>query len=391
MAKKFSVSVELSASDLASPVVRRSREAFSDFGVEVNKTLRDASVRVRNFDDETQKLGKASEALRGLFAQGKLSADQFGNAMAQVAARQKQLGREIEASKPQVEGFGLTLSGLAQRIPVLFAGAATAVVVAIRQMVSAFAEWQARGVEAALETEKALKGLNAATFRFGDASAGIAAGLALQSEALSQVSGQSRTAIIQAQALAASMAKTPDQIERVVAAAVRLSDAFGGDLDANTRALAGTLEGDLSKSLRTLIPELRDFSQSQLESGEAIDLVAERIPAATKALDSYAAAVERVNKARADNAEAAGEAVKQDAEVVKLQNQLANATERAREAGTDLAVMWEKLKLNVKLGAQEFATAAGNLFTWNTNAGPRSTRARSRKGPRRRGRTTTSC
>ena len=43
MPKKFTVSAELTANDLASPVVKRARDAYADLGAEVNKTLRDAS------------------------------------------------------------------------------------------------------------------------------------------------------------------------------------------------------------------------------------------------------------------------------------------------------------------------------------------------------------
>ena len=368
MAEKFSVSVELSASDLASPVIKRARDTYADFGDEIGRTLRQAGIRVRDFNDEAKKLEAAAAAVKQAFAQGELSVESYNNALAQVTTRQATLAKEMSAAAPQVKQQEEAFAGFANRIPVLFAAAAAAVGVAIKKMISDFSEWQARGVEAALETERALKNLNAATFKFGEASAGIAAGLAAQSEALSQLSTQSRTAIIQAQALAASMSRTPDEIERVVSVALRLTQVFGGDLETNTRALAGTLEGNLVRSLKQLIPELDGLSDASLRSGEAIRIVDERIPAATTNLDAYEQALLRVKKAQQDNAEAAGNAVIQSEELIDLQNRLANATERGRESGSALGVVWEKLKLTFQLGAQELANSAANLLSWTTNA-----------------------
>ena len=229
-------------------------------------------------------------------------------------------------------------------------------------------QWQATGVAAALENEKAMRSLTAATFRFGEAAPGVTAGLSAQSAQLAAFSTQARNAITQAQALAASMVRIPSQIGPVVETAVRLTEAFGGDLQTNTRNLAATLEGNLALSLRLLVPELGTLSESALKSGEAIELLATRIPAATTSLSRYAEALERTKRAQEANAEAAGEAVTQSEEIIRLQERLANATERGVENGTSLAEVWERFTLSLKLGAKEFANSASNLFSWTTNA-----------------------
>jgi hypothetical protein len=68
----------------------------------------------------------------------------------------------------------------------------------------------------------------------------------------------------------------PSQVRPAINASVDLAEALGTSVEGAAQRLARTLQGDLSARLVQAIPELADFTEEQLRSGEAIDFVNER-------------------------------------------------------------------------------------------------------------------
>jgi hypothetical protein len=89
-------------------------------------------------------------------------------------------------------------------------------------------------------------------------------------------------------AVAKSFGATNDQAKQLVQAAANLSATFGGTLEQNVEKLSRTLNGLVSKDLKSAIPELRSLSSEAAQTGEVIRLVNERFGgAATSQLDTY--------------------------------------------------------------------------------------------------------
>lgn len=75
--------------------------------------------------------------------------------------------------------------------------------------------------------------------------------------------------------LLAGMGLTEEKIKDVLSAAVDLSSSGVGTLESNVRNLSKTLNGQRGE-LGELIPEFKDLTKEQLESGEAIEIISEK-------------------------------------------------------------------------------------------------------------------
>lgn len=89
--------------------------------------------------------------------------------------------------------------------------------------------------------------------------------------------------IVKQQGLLAAMGRSEAQIKRLIEASVQLAAATGSDLGAAVEALNKTYEGQ-EKSLKALDPTLHGFTQTQLTSGEVIDLVRQKYEGFAEAL-----------------------------------------------------------------------------------------------------------
>lgn len=130
-----------------------------------------------------------------------------------------------------------------------------------------------RGVRDALEYERQIRRLERA---FSDLEgANVTGALRDQADALSIVTGATDTAILSTQALIAGFGATPEQTQKLTAAAVEAAAALGVSLDQAAGQVAKTL-GGYAGELGELIPELRNLTKEQLQAGEAADVLLER-------------------------------------------------------------------------------------------------------------------
>jgi len=131
-------------------------------------------------------------------------------------------------------------------------------------------------IKASLESEKAIKQLEASLRVTGSATQeNVARFTALASE-IETLTGISDEAVLGQIAYVKALGATNNQTEKIIRTATELSAALGGDLASRTQELANTFSGVIPKALGKAIPELLKLSQAQLQSGAAVDIIAHK-------------------------------------------------------------------------------------------------------------------
>ncbi len=155
-------------------------------------------------------------------------------------------------------------------------------------------------VEASARQEKAEKALQVALGRTSTA-------LLNQASALQQVTTAGDEAIIEQQAFLASLKFTEDQIKTIIPVALDLSAATGISLESAVRNTSKTFSG-LAGELGELVPQLRELTQEEMKSGEAVRVLGELFEGqASKQADTLAGKLEQMNNTIGDTAETLGD------------------------------------------------------------------------------------
>ena len=110
----------------------------------------------------------------------------------------------------------------------------------------------------------------------GKAGAGAAKDLIAYAEKLSMVTGKSQDEIAQVASVNAAYGLNVEQIKAVTDASTALAQVTGQGLVESNKKLLASLTGEVGE-LKTLIPEVVTLTRSQLQHGEAIKLVSERL------------------------------------------------------------------------------------------------------------------
>lgn len=132
---------------------------------------------------------------------------------------------------------------------------------------------------------------------------------------------------IQAQALAASMGLTSDQITKLIPAAQDLSTVTGMSLDTAVKNLARTY-GGLAGELGEAIPRLRELTKEEMAAGKAIDLVNELMGGQAEVAASVGTGpLTQLKNAFADLTEVFGKAIVKGAVFHTVMTGLKEATE----------------------------------------------------------------
>lgn len=232
--------------------------------------------------------------------------------------------REID----RVQGRFARLGSFLQRNWVRILGGATAAL-------AAFTAGMTSAIRAANQQEEAVARLDAALAPLGPRAREVSAALQEQASALQSTTRFGDEAIIQAQALLATLGVQADQLPRATEATVNLAAAFGQDLDQAARNVGRTV-GGMAGELGELIPELRDLSAEALRSGEGIELLASKFSGRAIAdAQTFAAAMERVGNALSDSQENIGKSVTSSEDLTKALNVLAFNIEQVNKGASD--------------------------------------------------------
>ena len=323
MATKFTVHAELTASDLASPVIKRARDAFSDLGTEANASLRAAGVRVRDFAQEIEKLEKARATLKAVFEQGKISAAQYQNALAQVEGKQERLNRVMHAGQAPAKGFAGALGSVGTALGGLLVAGAAAASAALVGVISTMRD----AVKAASEAELQNVALEASLAKLGPKATALTGALESQARALGQASLASEKEVKSVQALLASLGVAPEKLQKATQATLDYAAALGVDLEAAARNVGKTVSGTAGE-LGELVPELRGMTAEALRNSDAIDVLAQKYEGrASAAAGTYAVAIDRVAEAQERASVAFGKALTESEEAKKGTDRLARSYE----------------------------------------------------------------
>lgn len=122
-------------------------------------------------------------------------------------------------------------------------------------------------VAGAMEDERAEKRLSAAV----DGNAASLQRLLSWKDRMMQSTLFSEDEIMSAVTMGVELGRTEAQSKKMVTAAMGLSQVTGMDLNTAMLQLSGTFEGNLGRLTR-YIPEIKNLTQAQLESGEAVEL-----------------------------------------------------------------------------------------------------------------------
>ena len=198
-----------------------------------------------------------------------------------------------------------------------FKSAATAIstsFLALSQVVSpafgAISGFLKDAVSEALQAEKANTQLAQAIKLVGDFSDEALKSFSDFADEISKVTTLQDDQVISAAALAKTYKLTNQEAKNVVKAAIELSAATGESLNSSVEKVSKTFNGFVSKELKQLVPELKNLTEAQLQSGEAARILEQRFAGSAAALRNTAGgSIAGVSNAFADLSEAIGDSI----------------------------------------------------------------------------------
>ena len=143
-----------------------------------------------------------------------------------------------------------------------------------------------------LAAEKAIQARDTALRASGALTADLVASLNDQASAMQRTTKFTEDQTIATQAFLTELGVSGDQLELATRASADLAEAFGIDLTSAARNVGKTV-GGFAGELGELIPELKDLSAEALQSGEGIELLAEKFEGrATEAAKTLAVQIQ---------------------------------------------------------------------------------------------------
>lgn len=218
-----------------------------------------------------------------------------------VIAAENRVKEATDAAQKDFEGFGGKVKEALSTITVT----AGDVMNAIKGVSSTVTEW----INAYAEDERALITLKTALEATGQASGNAVGKLTSFASSLQAVTGIGDEATIALSARLIASGLSVEQTMKLIKAAADYSAATGEDFNSTVDNLQRTLSGTAGR-ISGFIPELKGLSKEQLQSGAAIDLVAEKYGGfAEKLVGTASVSLATFNAAWGDMKEALGSAI----------------------------------------------------------------------------------
>lgn len=182
-------------------------------------------------------------------------------------------------------------------------------------------------VAASVQKENALNNLSSALRRSGEFSNTAVQEFDDLSDALERASVFSGDAILEQLALAKSLGLTNRESKDLVSTAVNLAAVLDVDLETAVRQLNTTYSGQVG-TLGRLIPQLKDLTEEQLKSGEAVRFVSQQFGGAAAAqVDTFAGAITQAENAFGKIQEEIGNFITQSPSVIGAIQAIGNGFE----------------------------------------------------------------
>lgn len=164
-----------------------------------------------------------------------------------------------------------------------------------------------QAIHAAAEHETSEKKLAAALLVTGNHSEENVISLEKMSASMAKAAGITGEAATSSVALGISLGISNDQIEAASQAAVNLAAVLDVDVNTAMRQVAVTMSGSVGR-LGQIIPEIKGFTQSQLQAGAGVQFLADRFKGFAATInDTYEGAVKRANESQHNFIAALGE------------------------------------------------------------------------------------
>lgn len=131
-------------------------------------------------------------------------------------------------------------------------------------------------IHSALESEKAINQLRSTLKLTGsETEENVKLFTELATE-IENITGISDEAVLGQISYVKALGATNTQTEKIIRAATDLKAVLGGDLQSNIDILIKTFSGEVPRSISRVLPELHKFSTAQLQSGAAVDFLANK-------------------------------------------------------------------------------------------------------------------
>lgn len=193
-------------------------------------------------------------------------------------------------------------------------------------------------VEAAKEQQQAITNLNTSLALAGDFSESASQSFQDLAKELQATSTFGDEVILSQAAIARNFTKTNEEAKKLTKAAVDLSAATGLSLESSVKNLGKTFSG-LTGELGESIPALKNFTQAQLKSGAALDLVINRFGgAAAGQVKTFSGAIAQLSNTFSDFLQSIGDIIIRSPVVVKLINELANTFSTAGDSISKISI-----------------------------------------------------
>ena len=197
--------------------------------------------------------------------------------------------------------------------------------------------------KAASEQESAINSLNlamAASGRYSDAASKTFVDF---SETIQKTTGIDDGLVISQLAIAESFARSNEEAQKLVKAAIQLSSVTGQDLGSSVMSLGKTLEGT-EGSLGRMIPAVKSLSEAQLKHGEAIDYVLKKYSGIAEGkLNTFDGAVKNLHNSFEDINKSIGETIIKNPALISIINKAADIFEKFKntiEENKDAMSSW---------------------------------------------------
>jgi hypothetical protein len=149
------------------------------------------------------------------------------------------------------------------------------------------AEYAAECAKEFAEDEKALISLNAAIDVSTKLSDGAKDSLIKYSEEIAKLTGNTVSSVQGIEAFLITSGRTETQLKAVIQTAADLAVVTGQDLRSSVEQLNATFDGQAGR-LAKMFPDLKNYTEAQLEAGAAIDFVETRVRGQAQAMETSA-------------------------------------------------------------------------------------------------------
>ena len=303
---------------------KKAAPTSANFSTTINKLEKDtkrAALEASLFGDKLGGLKMQNESVKGAML------DLIGQGFAPESAALQQLKNQYEETSTEIRNYSENTEDVTSKIENLArTGAALAAARTVQR-------WAASAVEAFAGAEASADRLDLALELRGMESSRPAM-KALATE-LQQLAGYSDDLVMQLEAELVAQGKSREETERTIKAAAGLSAVTGDDLNTSVGKLTTMYSGQ-ARAMGSLIPELKNLTDEELEQGKGIDIILSKYEAFIGKTGETQISLARMHESLGDVVEMLGDSLSPQATMItdliaKLATGIASASQGTKD------------------------------------------------------------